>query len=78
MLQMRKPVQPQSPTILPGKKQICSKCDKRGHYAKSCRSTNVNYLEDQHDEQQEEIETERSTETENDPVAFAKFTSKNG
>ena len=46
------------------KDKICSKCAKRSHFAKVCRSTNVNYLTRQ-DEQQEEIETE-SIETEND------------
>ena len=37
---------------------------------------NVNYLGNRQDEQQEEIEKE-SLETENDPVAFAEFTSNN-
>ena len=54
----------------PAKDKICSKCAKRGHLAKNCKSTNVNYLGNRHDEQQEEIQTE-SLETENDPVAFA-------
>ena len=61
----------------PAKDKICSKCAKRGHFGKVFRSTNVNYLEDRHEEQQEELETER-LETENDPVAFAEFTSNNG
>ena len=56
----------------PAKDKVCSKCAKRGHFAKVCRSTNVNYLGNRQDKQQEEIETE-SLETENDPVAFAKF-----
>ena len=60
----------------PAKDNICSKCAKRGQFAKVCRSTNVNYLTRQY-EQQEEIETE-SIEKENDPVAFAKFISSNG
>ena len=55
----------------PAKDKICSKCAKRGHFA------NVKYLGTRQDEQQEEIETE-SLETENDPVAFAEFTSNNG
>ena len=59
------------------KDKICSKCAKRSHFAKFCRSTNVNYLGNRQDEQQEEIETE-SLETENDPVAFAEFTSNIG
>ena len=45
-----------------------------GHFAKVCRSTQVNYLENT--DQQEELETE-SLETENDPVAFAEFSSSN-
>ena len=61
----------------PAKDKICSKCAKRGHFAKVCRSKNVNYLGNRQDEQQEEIETE-SLETENDPVTFADFTSNNG
>ena len=28
----------------PAKDKICSNCAKRGHFAKVCRSTNVNYL----------------------------------
>ena len=61
----------------PARDKICSNCAKRGHFAKVCRSTNVNYLGNRQDEQQEEIETE-SLETENDPVAFAELTSNNG
>ena len=41
MLQMRISVHPKSPTIVPGKRQICSKCAKRGHFTKICRSTNI-------------------------------------
>ena len=37
----------------------------------------MNYLEDTQIDQQEELETE-SLETENDPVAFAEFSSSNG
>ena len=59
------------------KDKICSKCAKRGHFAKVCRSTNVNYLGTREDEQQEELETE-SLETENNSVAFAELTSNNG
>ena len=61
----------------PPKDKVCSKCAKRGHFAKVCRFTNANYLGTQQDKQHEEIET-KSLETETDPVAFAKFTSKNG
>ena len=61
----------------PAKDKICSQCAKRGHFAKICRSTNVNCLGNRQDEQQEEIETE-SLETENDPMAFAELTSNNG
>ena len=46
-------------------------------FCKVCRSTNVNYLGNRQYEQQEEIEIE-ILETENDPVAFAQFTSNNG
>ena len=61
----------------PAKDKICAKCAKRGHFAKVCRSTQVNYLEDTHVDQNEELDTE-SLETENDPVAFAEFSSRNG
>ena len=30
----------------PAQDKICSKCAKRGHFAKVCRSTHVSYLED--------------------------------
>ena len=60
----------------PAKDKIGSKCVKRGRFAKVCRSTNVNYLGNQQDEQQEEIETD-SLEIENFPMAFAEFTSNN-
>ena len=59
----------------PAKGKSCTKCAKRGHFAKVCRSTQVNYLEDT--DKQEELETE-SLETENDPKTFAKFSSSNG
>ena len=61
----------------PAKNKICAKCAKRGHFAKVCRSTQVNYLEDTQIGQQEEVDTE-SLETENDPVAIAEFSSSNG
>ena len=61
----------------PTKDKICSKCTKRGHFAKVCRSTNVNYLGNTNEEQQEETETE-STRTDTDPVAYAEFTTNNG
>ena len=57
--------------------KICTKCAKRGHFAKICGSKNVNYLGNRQDEQPEEIET-GSLENENDPVAFAEFKSNNG
>ena len=57
--------------------KICSKCAKRGHFAKICGSKNVNYLGNRQDEQEEKIET-GSLENENDPVAFAEFKSNNG
>ena len=61
----------------PAKDKICAKCAKRGHFAKVCRSTQVNYLEDTQIDQQEELDTE-SLETQNDRVAFAEFSSSNG
>ena len=61
----------------PAKDKICSKCAKRGQFAIVCRSTNVNYLGNTNDEQQEEKEIE-STETDTDPVAYAEFTTNNG
>ena len=61
----------------PAKDKICSKCAKRGHFAKVCRSTNVNYLGNTNEEQQEETEIE-SKETDNDPVSYAEFTTNNG
>ena len=61
----------------PVKDKICSKCAKRGHFAKVCRSTNVNYLGDTNEEQQEETELE-NTETDNDLIAYAEFTTNNG
>ena len=60
----------------PAKDKICSKCAKRGQFAKVCRSTNVNYLGN-NEEQQEEAEIE-STGTDTDPVAYAEFTTNNG
>ena len=59
----------------PAKDIICAKCAKRLHFAKVCRSTQVNFLEDK--DKQEELETE-SLDTENDPVAFAELSSSNG
>ena len=61
----------------PAKDKICAKSAKRGQFAKVCRSTKVNYLEDTQVDQQEELDTE-SLGTENDPVAFAEFSSSNG
>ena len=62
----------------PAKDKICSKCAKRGHFAKLCRSGNVNYLGDRNnEEEQTEIESE-THKTELDPVAFADFTSETG
>ena len=61
----------------PAKGKICSKCAKRGNFAKVCLSSNVNYLGNTNEEQQEETETE-STETDSDPVAYAEFTTNNG
>ena len=55
----------------PAKDKISSKC------AKVCLSTNVNYLANTTDEQQEETEIE-SKETNTDPAAYAEFTTING
>ena len=60
----------------PAKDKICSKCAKRGHFAKVCRSTNFNYLGKTNEEQQEEPEI-ASTGTDTDPVAYAEFTTNN-
>ena len=38
----------------PAKDKICSKCAKRGHFAKVCRSTNITFLGNTNEEQQEE------------------------
>ena len=59
------------------KDKIWSKCAKRGHFAKVCPSTNVNYLGNTTDEQEEETEIE-STKTDTDPAAYAEFTTNNG
>ena len=61
----------------PAKDKICSKCAKRGRFAKVCRSTNVNYLGNTNEEQQKETELE-STEMNTDPVAYAEFITNNG
>ena len=61
----------------PANDKLCSKCAKRRHFAKVCRSTNVNYLGNIDEEQQEETEIE-STGTDTDPVAYAEFTTNNG
>ena len=59
----------------PAKDKICSKRAKRGHF--TTVSTNVNYLGNTKDEQQEETEIE-STEMDTDPVAYAEFTTNSG
>ena len=60
------------------KDKIYSKCAKRGHFAKVCRSGNVKYMGDRNkEEEQEETESE-SQGKELDPVAFADFTSNDG
>ena len=46
----------------PAKDKICSKCAKRGHFAKIRRSTHVNYLKDTQIDQQEELETKNGAE----------------
>ena len=61
----------------PAKYKICAKCAKRDRFAKVCRSTQLNYLEDTQIDHQMELETE-SLETEKDPVAFVEFSSSNG
>ena len=61
----------------PAKDKICSKCAKCGNFAKVCRSTNVNYLGNINEEQQEETKIE-STGTYTEPVAYAEFTTNNG
>ena len=54
-----------------------TKCAKRGHFAKVCQSTKVNYLGNTNEEQQEKTEIE-STETDSDLIAYAEFTTNNG
>ena len=49
----------------PAKDKVCSKCPKRGQFAKVCCSTNVNYLGNTNEEQQKETEIESTgTDTE--------------
>ena len=60
----------------PANDKICSKCAKRGHFAKMCRSGNVNYLGDRNNEDEQKQNDSESQVTELDPVAFADFTSK--
>ena len=77
MLQMRKSIRPKLSPILSGPRQDLFKMCQTRSFAKVCGSTNVNYLGNQQEEEQEKIETE-SLETENDPGAFGEFTSNNG
>ena len=60
----------------PAKNKICSKCAKWGHFAKLCRSVNVNYLGDRNNEDEQKENDSESQVTELDPVAFADFPSK--
>ena len=60
------------------KDKICSKCAKRGHFAKVCRSGIVNYLGDRNNEEEQDETESYSQGTELDQVAFAEFTSKKG
>ena len=76
MFQMWKSIWSKPSKILSGQRQNLFKCAKRGQFAKVCRSTDVNYLGN-NEEQQEETEIE-STGTDTDPVAYAEFTTNNG
>ena len=59
--------------------KFCTKCVKRGHFAKICRSDEVNFLQSNaDDESRKENESQHHENEENDPVAFAEFMSRNG
>ena len=62
----------------PAKDKVCSKSAKRGHFAKVCRSVNVNYLGDRNNDEEQNKIGSKSQETEPQPVAFADFSSENG
>ena len=59
--------------------KVCTKCAKRGPFAKVCRSDHVNFLQTNADnESRIENESQHHKNEDNDPVAFADFTSQNG
>ena len=64
-------------TLCPAKDKICTKCEKRGHFARVCRSTNVNYMQETGSQQEKEEENSFAAEDNNDPVAYAEFMSTN-
>ena len=60
------------------KEKTSAKCAKRGHFAKACRSKNVNFLQNNNDDPHIKEDDKNQNIEENDPVAFAEFTSQNG
>ena len=65
--------------LCPARDKICTKCAKCGHFAKVCFSDQVNFLQNnEEDDQQKENESQHQENNDNDPVAFADFTSRNG
>ena len=58
---------------------ICTKYAKRGHFAKICRSDNVNFLQNNNEEESRNDNENHTHETDdNDPVAFDEFSRQNG
>ena len=63
----------------PARDKICTKSAKRGHFAKVCRSDQVKFLKNnEEDDPQNENENQHQENDDNDPVAYAEFTSRNG
>ena len=52
----------------PVKGNICTKCAKRGHFARLCRSTNVNYMQETGSQQDKEEEDSFAAEDNKNPV----------
>ena len=63
---------------MPSKRQNLPICAKRGHFAKACRSTNVNYMQETGSQQDNEVEDSITAEDKNEPVAYAEIISTNG
>ena len=61
----------------PARDKVCTKCPKRAHFAKVCRSNHVNFLQNNADnESRDKKESHHQRNEVNDPVAFADFTSQ--